>query len=527
MKVFEDLIEELKEENLLETTIIDRPDPNGLPNHLAALDQDGREDGRDRTPISDGFQMSAESVGDPIAKDSEDMPSIEKAATGREFFRKRAMDEVSSLQMVQLVLMGVEREHMKLAPEPYNELKAKKALHMFLQASERENAGESTDAEYDLLQETQKWYSALAERDKEISVSNIRRFCENSRPVLSSQALISLARFYRNSPFSDRVRGKFDFVMTRLFARETNDELRRLLFDRKEMIGHIRTLYQNWSSIELFTLGENSGEIEGAISKFAEFTVEAEDLQHIDEMLKRGIFERIRAYKTDIGELFFVPEVAAAAITCNVRLGNRFVELVAAAKSSLRIYELEEKYGDLGHLVSSITGKSFSIEEILRNQAEEGDDRKSQYKFAEAQNPSGKTASKAKDRSPGILGSVFGVNKLLAGATLIVIIASIGIYVWANMVSEEATSKIVAQDIELTDPDIKQHLRVARTSNETFYGVTQPSWDALPNEEKKEFLKRITSYAGERGLSKVNLLNYKGRTVAFSNKYRSEILPPS
>jgi hypothetical protein len=519
MKVFEDLIEELKEENLLETTVIDRPASNGLPSHGSEPGQNAWEEGRGEAPVSDGFQMTAESVGDPIERGGEDVPSIEKAATGREFFRKRAMDEVSSLQMVQLVLMGVEREHMKLAPEPYNELKAKKALHMFLQASDGENAGDPADAEYDLLQETQKWYSALAERDKEISVSNIRRFCENSRPVLSSQALISLARFYRNSPFSDRVRGKFDFVMTRLFSREAGDQLRRLLFDRKEMIGHIRTLYQNWSSIELFTLSENSDQIEGAISKFAEFTVEAEDLQHIDEMLKRGIFERIRAYKTEIGELFFVPEVAAAAITCNIRLGNRFVELVAAAKSRLKIYELEEKYGDLGHLVSSTTGKSFSIEEI--------DDRKSQYKFAEEQKPSGKAANKKKDRSPGFLGSVFGVNKLLAAATLVVIIASIGIYVWANMVSEEGTSKVVAQDIELTDPALKQHLRVARTSNETFYGVTQPSWDALPDEEKKEFLKKIKSYADERGLSKVNLLNYKGRTVAFSNKYRSEILPPS
>ncbi|MBK9162327.1 MAG: hypothetical protein IPM21_00080 [Acidobacteria bacterium] len=44
------------------------------------------------------------------------MPEIARSLNPRDFFRKRAVDEVSSMQMVEDVLSGVEREHMKVVP---------------------------------------------------------------------------------------------------------------------------------------------------------------------------------------------------------------------------------------------------------------------------------------------------------------------------------------------------------------------------------------------------------------------------
>src|SRR5690606_10232902 len=204
MTVFEDLIEELKEENLLESTVIEPT--GGSPDGLAG---------------------------------GSDVPTFEKAASPAEFFKKRAEGEVASLQMVQHVLSGVEREHMKSAAMPFNDLKVKKALHDFLQESESPNSEKAKEAEFELLEQTQDWFASLAERDREISVANIRRFCENSRPVLSSQALIALTRFYRNAPFSEDTRSKFDFVVTRLFSKDLGDGKRRSLFERNDSIGHI------------------------------------------------------------------------------------------------------------------------------------------------------------------------------------------------------------------------------------------------------------------------------------------------
>jgi len=57
------------------------------------------------------------------------------------------------------------------------------------------NTTEHAQAEFRLMQETENWYSALSHRDKYITVAHLRRYCETSRPALSAQALISLARF--------------------------------------------------------------------------------------------------------------------------------------------------------------------------------------------------------------------------------------------------------------------------------------------------------------------------------------------
>ncbi|HLA95374.1 MAG TPA: hypothetical protein VK612_06615, partial [Pyrinomonadaceae bacterium] len=214
MNVFADLIEELKEENLLEETVIDINNRLGKAQH-------------DEAPKAAPLYATDDAVVQDFALEGEIAPAvpdemIHETATPideRDFYRKRAMEEVSSLQMVEHVLSGIEREHMKMAPETYDDLAVKKALHKFLQVTSDVSSDEHSESEYVLMQETENWYSALAKRDSNISVANIRRFCENSRPILSSQALMALARFYRNSPYSEPVRGKFDFVMTRLFSR--------------------------------------------------------------------------------------------------------------------------------------------------------------------------------------------------------------------------------------------------------------------------------------------------------------------
>ena len=226
-----------------------------------------------------------------------DVPQIEKPSTEREFFRKRAMDEVSSLQMVEHVLSGVEREHLKTSPMSYDDLEAKKALHKFLQVSGDLKSPAHAEAEFALRQETEAWSFALFERDQKISAANIRRFCEESRPVLSSAALISLARFYRNAPFSEDVRGKFELVMTRLFSRDAGDETRRVLFPREEMIGHMTTLYANWSSIALYSSEEDAVPVSLALTKFDEFGLDAENAETFDQLLEMDFFNRVRDFK--------------------------------------------------------------------------------------------------------------------------------------------------------------------------------------------------------------------------------------
>ncbi|MEO6334373.1 MAG: hypothetical protein ABIO91_05250, partial [Pyrinomonadaceae bacterium] len=123
MNVFENLIEELRDENLLEDTIMDRT-----------------RAGSQITKTHNGPSVSELGRGNPSAGDefTSDSGSVSDFAVGteeneRDFYRKRAMDEISTLQMVEHVLSGIEREQMKVVPAAYDDLQAKNALHKFLQ----------------------------------------------------------------------------------------------------------------------------------------------------------------------------------------------------------------------------------------------------------------------------------------------------------------------------------------------------------------------------------------------------------
>lgn len=166
-------------------------------------------------------------------------PRAGKIVNQIEFFRKRAVNEVGGLQTVERIFSGVERQQKKTVPKPYDDLTVKKALDDFLQISEDVKSPAHASAEFQLMQETENWYSALSHRDKQISITHLRCYCETAKPPLSSEALLALARFYRNSPYSEAVRSKFDLIVTRLFSNDLPDEKRERAFERDELIEHL------------------------------------------------------------------------------------------------------------------------------------------------------------------------------------------------------------------------------------------------------------------------------------------------
>ena len=98
MNVFEDLIGELKDENLLEDTVIE------LNKNNAEDDSEGSFSDLAETEPSAEFELVGNSEVPKTSDDASsetatahpDLPVIAKLANDREFFRKRAMEEVSS-----------------------------------------------------------------------------------------------------------------------------------------------------------------------------------------------------------------------------------------------------------------------------------------------------------------------------------------------------------------------------------------------------------------------------------------------
>ena len=523
MNVFEDLIGELKEENLLEGTVLDLPrEPASRP-HSQLSAAVGRDADDLLIDFDDGWADNH-----PPAPVDDELPKLPAENTGADFYRKRAMEEVSSLQMVEHLFSAIEREHLKSAPAASGELDVKKALHKFLQLSENNPTAEYSEAEFELLHRIECWSTALAARDQNISVANLRRYCENSRPVLSSQALMALARFYRNTPYSEASRAKFDFVITRLFSRETEDEKRKLLFGRSEMIGHIETLYANWSSVSLYEGADSEAGIAGALARFEAMILEAEQSTGFYQLATEEFFDRLRKFKETLCELFFAPTLTAASIECNVRIGNRFVELITAERGRTSPENIEEKYGyTYDQILSEAAGKTLHLVELMKSLPQADPAAKRAEKAAmEVFVPTPAPPKSAYEAPRRGTFEIFKVNKWLLAATIAIAVLSAIVYLAAGQFAPDDSSVPATRKVDLTGSEFEPFLKAGGVSETTLFATTQPGWEKLSEERQKEVLTGALHFAERSGAGQVQLINSKGKTVAFASKDRVEISRP-
>ncbi len=441
----------------------------------------------------------------------------------KEYFKKRAIDEVTGLQMVDYVLSGVEREQMKLAPKQFDDIPVKKALHDFMQVTGDTRSPEHARAEFQLMQETESWYSSLSHRDRHVSVAHLRRYCETTKPALSPQALIAMGRFYRNSPFSEQVRNKFDLIVTRLFSSEADDQKRELLFPRDELIAQVKDLYADWSSIQVYTAADDDSDLLIAVLKFQDFISEAEATATFDEMIGSDFFNRLRLFKEGCQENFFAPLLAVASIEANIRIGNRYVDLITKERHGTNAAALEEKYGFLhDQAISDSTGKSFYLVELLQERAVQSRDSELVEVRVNASDEPKPKRAKAKNTGR------WAVNKWLLGFTAFVILGCGGIYFWAESKAQElsVTQSAKVKKVNLENSSLKEYLQSARINEETFYGVTLNSWTDLTLEKKEELLNKVLSIGGEKGFKRVHLLNEKGRSVGYASNEKVEVYNP-
>ena len=75
-------------------------------------------------------------------------------------------------------------------------------------------------------------------------------------------------------------------------------------------------------------------EADSAVSTIESFTERSIEFEVFEDLVKANIFDRYRVFKREIGPLFFEPEIVAAAIECNVAVGNVFDSLVAGRRTN-------------------------------------------------------------------------------------------------------------------------------------------------------------------------------------------------
>lgn len=510
MDIFENLVEELKEENLLERTVTEK---NG-----SKTNPDSQQSKAETNSVEEALETEIAAEPAILKNEIAALPPP-NPVNEREFYRKRATDEVMALQMVEHVFTGVEREHMKVIPKAFDDLEVKKSLHAFLQLEREAASQEHAQAEFQLMQETESWFSSLSQRDKSITVSNLRRYCEQTRPALSSQALLALARFYRNSPYSEFVRSKFDLIITRFFSKDTRNEKRLMSFSREEVISQLNRLYAEWSSISLYSTDEDDSTILLTVLKFEDFISEADSADNFDELIKNDFFNRLRAFKESTNENFFAPMVAATAIESNIRIGNRYVELLEAEREKLKIEQLEKKYGFLhDQVISDTTGKSLQLLKLVNEKNREKPHGEIPEKTEIKPTPTPKKLpEKASEKKSA------PVNKWVIIFSLAGLIFCGVFYFWTENSAADAHPSEVAKRVNLENSFLKEQLSAASINNGLFLGITETSWSQLSRDNKENFVRKIIAAGKERNYDKVQLVNKKGEKVAYGDKNMVEI----
>ena len=425
------------------------------------------------------------------------------------------MEEVAFLQMVEAAFAGVERDQMKMIPQSFDDLEVKKVLHTYQNAAQNVGSTEHSQAEFKLLQATEGWYSSLAHRDKRLMAAHLRRYCETSRPPLSAPALIALARFYRNSPYTEQVRSKFDLMMTRVFSKDSGDDKREVFFDRAELTTHIQNLYADWSSVPLYETETNDAGIKRTVEQFEDFMEEISQANKFDELINNNFFNRLRLFKESTNEDFYAPLVTAVGIEANIYIGNRYVELLENEKQAGSSDAVENKYGmGYDHAVSEMTGKTMSLVELLKTKTAPPKPVAPPVVVREPKPPKREAAAVSKKEIEPEKVEANNSLKWILIAAIAAAVIIFGAYFATKAEPVKNVEQTNAPKLDLENSLLKQYLSEARVNNDTLDAVALPSWNGLNENQKKYALRLMVTFGGENGYKKVNLVNSGGKALA-------------
>jgi hypothetical protein len=238
--------------------------------------------------------------------------------------------EAVRLRVVERFLSEVERRLLNASPRIFDVERVRTALQILKTLTPEDDIEEFLEAEFRLDQEFHLWRTLIEERDRSIETHHFRRFCDSATPPLGEAIYRALADFYRRLDPTPSVLSKFDLVMTRLFSAIGEDGRRTLTCPREQLSKEVGKIL----GIRGYVPGSATN-IEAAVATIDLFTAEALELTDFESLVHSKIFDRYRDFKRDLEEVFFHPEIVAAAIDCNITVGTVFKELLAAADEKL------------------------------------------------------------------------------------------------------------------------------------------------------------------------------------------------
>ncbi len=253
-------------------------------------------------------------------------------------YLRRAIEKMKALQSVERVMSSVERVMLNRLPNKFDlgpVVTAINTLNVALREGDEDTVREAVFA---VSQELEAAQQLLVTRDATIMPYHLRRFYEEEITSLDLNALAALTSFYRALPHSESNRGKYDFVVTRLFSHAEpgrSVRYRHLRISREQLAKRLTEMCLAWGEVVAPDPAE-AVNVSKSIDLFDHFITEVQAIKKFDELVHHAFFQRIRDFKARIGALLYLPEVTAASVESNVVVTNCFLTLLETESETIK-----------------------------------------------------------------------------------------------------------------------------------------------------------------------------------------------
>jgi hypothetical protein len=122
----------------------------------------------------------------------------------------------------------------------------------------------------------------------------------------------------------------------------------------------------------------------------------------------------------------------------------------------------------------------------------------------------------------GSRSNLFGVNRWLLLTTVLVVIASVGIYLWSEYYAGEDASTVGVKVVDLDKPELKKYIKVSKLSGNMLYAVVTADYEKLDADGQREYLQKVLQTGPVKGYAKVTFLNEQGKQIAYATADRIE-----
>jgi hypothetical protein len=437
----------------------------------------------------------------------------EKKVTKLEGVLQQISKEVNYLQVLENTFTSLQKDDPNFSANHFNNQKLKK---LFLEFQETGSSISNEDKKKFIgliNQELNLWRKQIVELEKPVTAEKLRFSIEKANPPIHHTILISLARFYFVFKDSAEKRSKFENLAMFLFNDEIENQKRKLIRDKAEIVKSYDDVFVNWTKKQEISFEKNLVNV--VVTELDNFVKQVEECKKLAELREKDILSNYKKFKQNLGKGFYHQDIFIEILEKNTKIGNIIIDKIIKEMSENREEFLLQSFYDFEVQFANSLCKSLNINNIKPFQEPKAIkiDNNVEYKTVN------KKASKISSYSQ----SKPKTRKWLIAACIISILITLGLnfgYILELTQKKTAEAEVVNQK---SLPN-GQYLAEAKIQNKTLQIIVKDDWDKLTPDAKKETATKIMALGPETGYNEIVFMKVTGEQVAKANDAKVEIV---